>query len=407
VQPVAAAPDASLVAQAGSPAAAPPATRPDAGASPASAGAPSAPQLDAGTPATPPTTGTGEPDAAAQPALDAAQDAGEVVNLPNQPGTFKLFDQIPQFGMYATTEPNNYTPPDGVLMWSFGTWFVASLSPEQKAQIGADLKARITYHAQCDNYDRIGGMFFILMPRGQAPTTDTPRTELARFITPFSSYRRGELATYVFDDADISVYAAAFADPAQDVWIGIGGGSNPYDGDPCTDTNMPADFKAIGYKYSLEFVSSEPLTAKPGVVQRAFYDTSAEELPIMGAVQLPGDAPLQGALSVIVSGHGSESGGAEYANTMDTLSVNGMDVGQFGTSVDCAKYERFSPEGNPGIFRSNTGGNPRNWCPGALVAPHVFPVTLDPGDNTVVLTIEPDRLPSGSYYATSITFVAQ
>jgi hypothetical protein len=337
----------------------------------------------------------------------SAADSGEPTPapIPSRPDTFNVFSEIPMFGMYATEEPN-YTPPPGVKMWSLGSWFVTRLSDEQKAKIGADLKLRVTYHAQCDNYDRIGGMFFLLLPPGEEPTPDATRTELARFITPFSSHRQGELATYVFEDADISVYAAPFADPARDVWIGIGGGSNPYREDACANTNMPDDYKAIGYKYSVDFVSSEPLTMGPTEVLSAVSDLSAEELPIEGSFAVAGNTPLTGRVSVIVSGHGAQSGGVEYSNTRDTLSVNGMDIGTFDTAVDCAEYERFSPEGNPGIFRSNTSTNPRNWCPGALVQPHTFPATLMPGDNPVRLTIEPARLPDGSYYATSITFVS-
>src|SRR5687768_2069854 len=102
------------------------------------------------------------------------------------PATFNVFTQIPQFGIYVYAEPD-YTPPDGVQMWSYGTEFITRLTAEQQAQIGADLAARITYHAQCDNYDRLGGLFFIVKPRGQAPAPTDVRTELVRFITPFSS----------------------------------------------------------------------------------------------------------------------------------------------------------------------------------------------------------------------------
>jgi hypothetical protein len=182
--------------------------------------------------------------------------------------------------------------------------------------------------------------FFVVVPQGRMPAATDTRTELARFITPFSDYQRGALATYVFADSDVASYASTLADASQDVWIGIRGGSNPYDGDPCTSTNQTADF----------------------------------------------------------------SGGDEYMNTMDTLSVNGQMIGTFSTKIDCAAYAKASPDGNPGIFQSNNGGNPRNWCPGALVAARTCPVMLNAGMNNVSLGIAPSKLPSGSYYATSISF---
>jgi hypothetical protein len=291
-------------------------------------------------------------------------------------------------------------------MWKHGTEFATKLSDAQKTQIGTDITARITYHAQCDNYDRIGGVFAVVVLRDQTPTETTPRIELARFITPFSNYRRGDLATYVFPVADISSYAHTLADPAQDVWVGIGGGSNSYDGDPCTNTNMPAEYKAVGFKYSLELVSTKPLAAGSAVTRIALYNVSAMRVPVTATLNNPG-AELSGQVTVIVSGHGAESGGDEYQNTMDTLSVNGKAVGSFNTKIDCASFAKFSPDGNPGIFNANNAGNPRNWCPGALVPPHTFAAVLNPGANEVSLAIDPTRVPAGSYYTTSISFSAR
>ncbi len=362
--------------------------------------------------------GAAPPDAA-RPIADAASedDAGAASSAPDAgvaadsgsppvengtPGTFKVFDRIPQFGMYRTDEPQ-FTPPPGVLMWSRGTLFVAKLSRDQQRQIGADLKARVTYHAQCDNYDRIGGVFFILMPPGQAPTEESPRVELIRFITPFSNYMRGMLATYTFPAADVATYASTFADPAHDVWIGIGGGSNPYDGDPCTNTNQPASFKEIGYLYSLELASSEPLVVAPSTTLSALSNQQLMRVPVDATFVVDG-AALSGRVTVIVSGHGAEAGGNEYMNTKDRVLLNGTEIGSFATAVDCATYARFSPDGNQGIFRNNKSNNPRNWCPGAHVEPHTFEATLMPGPNTVRLEIDPARVPAGSYYATSISF---
>jgi hypothetical protein len=320
------------------------------------------------------------------------------------PGTFKIFDQIPQFGMYVMMDPANYTPPAGVLMWSYGTVFLTKLSSLQKGMIGADVKARVTYHAQCDNYDRLGGLFFMVLPAGQAPTASDQRTELARFITPFSDYMRGALATYVFPMADISTFANVLADPSRDVWIGIAGGSNPYtgSGDPCP--SVAADFKAVGFKYSLDFVSTQPLAARSSTILTALYYNSATTVPVTGTFTNSSGASLTGRVTVIVTGHGSAAGGNEYMNTQDTVTLNGTQIGAFSTMVNCASFEQYSPDGNTGIFRNNTTNNPRNWCPGELVPPRSFPATLNTGSNAVSLGITPATVPSGSYYPTSFSF---
>jgi len=343
--------------------------------------------------------GCGSSDAGAPP--DAAVDAGPAF----EPTRFELFDQVPQFGIYVFADPVGYTPPAGVLMWSFGTEWAVKLTPEQQAMIGGDVAARITYHAQCDNYDRLGGLFFVVKPKGQAPEVTDVRTELVRFITPFSDYRRGALATHVYPDADLSPWASVLADGAHDVWIGIAGGSNPYDGDPCTGAGVTPEFAAVGFKYSVELVSTRPRATGAVQALAGVAAPMATAVPVAGAFANPG-VPVSGHVTVIVSGHGSAGGGDEYQYTQDTVTLNGEVVGSFSTMIDCAPYRQASPDGNPGIFQNNLSGNPRNWCPGALVPSHSFPVTLKAGDNPVSLGISPAAVPDGSYYATSIHFSA-
>lgn len=322
-----------------------------------------------------------------------------------QPSTFKIFDQLPQFGIYATSNPKNYTPPAGMLMWSFGTLIVTKLADTDKARLLAKLAIRLTYHAQCDNYDRLGSLFFIVKPLGQAPVEKDARVEIVRYITPFSDYNRGSLATYVYPDADISAYAGTLADATKDVWLGIASGANPYDGDPCTNAQVTPEFRQVGYKFSVEILSSGAPLSGPGITLSAKSYKSETSLPISGTFDNPGSTQ-SGRVTVIVSGHGSDAGGCEYMHTDDVLRVNDVQVGAFSTQVDCAALERYSPDGNPGIFRNNGTTNPRNWCPGALVASHTYPVTLNAGSNTVTLSISPSKVPSGSYYPTTINFTS-
>lgn len=330
---------------------------------------------------------------------DAAPDA------PPRESTFRVFDQIPQFGIYTNTEPN-YTPPSGILMWKFGTEFVTKLTAEQKDQIGDQLAVRLTYHAQCDNYDRLGGLFFLAEPIGTVPQPTDPRVEVLRFITPFSDFNRGALATHIYPDADISAFAHTLADPTKDIWFGIAGGSNPYNGDPCTvGAPQTPEFAAVGFKYSVDLTSKGSLSPGVSLTLTAVGGASATVVPVTGTFTNPGDTAT-GHVTVIVSGHGSAAGGDEYQYTQDTVTLNGASIGTFSTMIDCAPFAQFSPDGNPGIFRNNTTNNPRNWCPGAIVPSHTFAATLPPGNSTVSLGIQPSAVPDGSYYATSISFGA-
>ncbi len=198
--------------------------------------------------------GTSSTSSAGGGAPDAG-DAGDGAVLNGTPATFNVFDQIPQFGIYTSTNPVDYTPPPGVLMWTYGTEWVTKLTGEQQSQIGSDLAAQVTFIAQCDNYDRLGGLFFVTEPKGQMPQPTDPRTEIVRFITPFSDFTRGAYATHVYPLASIAPFAQALADTSRDVWIGIAGGSNPYSGDPCVALDAGADFSQVGFKYSVDFVS--------------------------------------------------------------------------------------------------------------------------------------------------------
>jgi len=368
-----------------------------------------------GTPGAGPHAGRGGAGAGGRALTGGEAGAVEAAGAPEEGGAagastvVHVFERIPQFGIYVDSDPQNYTPHDGVVLWSHGTEYVAKLSELQQSQLGSDLAVRISYFAQCDEYDRLGGIFLILKPKGQKPEPSDPRIELVRFITPFSDYKQGALAKHVYPDADISAYASVLADSSRDVWIGIAGGSNPYRGDACTEASgalragVTAEFARVGFRYSVDLVSTQPLVGGPSFVLTAISKTEETTVPVAGTFS-NGAETVSGHVTVVVSGHGSAAGGVEYQHTEDTVSLNGDVIGSFSTEIDCAPYAKFSPRGNPGIFKNNAASNPRNWCPGALVPSQTFEATLAAGDNSVRLDIDPSDVPEGSYYSTSITF---
>ncbi len=319
------------------------------------------------------------------------------------PATFNVFTELPQFGIYDSTNPD-YTPPAGVLMWSYGTVFVTKLSAKQQSEIGSDVAARVTFIAQCDNYDRLGGLFFIAEPKGQTPQPTDPRTEIVRFITPFSDFTAGPLATLVYPDADVSPYAQALADTSHDVWIGLAGGSNPYGGDPCVALDAGAAFSAVGFKYTVDLVSTKPLTLGPSTVLTAVADVSESASPIHGDLHQPrrpahrqrhGDhqRPRVRQRRRRVRVHAGPAQRERHAGG----------VVQHADPV--LQLRQVQPRRQPGHLLGQrctqvTGGCPARWCRPP------FPVTLAAGSNTVSLSINPSAVPSGSYYETSINFTS-
>jgi len=343
-------------------------------------------------------------------AADAAGAAGEDTRGASTT-VVNVFDQIPQFGIYAESDPQDYLPPSGVLSWRHGTEYARRLSPSEQAALGADVAVRVSYWAQCDEYDRLGAAFLLLEPKGRDPEPTDPRIELVRFITPFSDFTQGALGQHVYPDADVSAYYRAMADPARDVWIGIAGGSNPHPGDACSDSDgalrsgVTAEFARVGFRYSVDLISTQPSGDSASLALAGIDENAVKLLPIDGTILNDGNA-VAGHVIVIVSGHGSSEGGSEYQSTQDTVTLNGAAIGTFGTEIDCAPYAQFSPRGNPGIFKRGPFGNPRNWCPGALVPAHSFDAELAPGDNSVSLAMVPTSVPEGSYYAVSVAFSA-
>lgn len=287
----------------------------------------------------------------------------------------QVLDQVPQFGIYRSTEPTTYTPPAGLLMWKRGTEFARKLSDAEKAKIGDDVALRITYHAQCDPYDRFASAFFISTAKGTTPTVDTPRVTFTDFISPFSDMWQGAKATRVYPDAPMDPYAAALANPDRDIWVGISGGSNPQYGDDACENHGVTDpaIAEVGFKYSLALVSTKALTpgSDPDVI--GLLSRSSEKDDSITTATTAHSANLGIAtLAVSIAGYGAASGGQEYTNTNIAVKLNGAQIATFSTKIDCASYEQFSPRGNPGIFRNNNSSNPRSWCPGALVPMRYF-----------------------------------
>lgn len=340
-------------------------------------------------------------------ALPMAAAVGAPRAQADTPGEVVVFDQLPQFGIYRSTEPD-YTPPADVSMWTHGTEWAKKLSDADKAAIGADAKLKLTYHAQCDPYDRFGNLFYISVPKGTPVDATTPRTTFQDFITPFSDWRQGAKATYTFPQSNIAPFVRVLNDPARDIYIGIKGGSNPYTGDPCTNTSFPASYKEVGFKYSLSIVSTQAAPAASATSIVSFRSASEEKAtPIIAGPKDIAGPQGAGTVALSIAGYGASSGGEEYSKTDVTVRVNGTVVGAFNTGIDCASYLQYSPRGNPGIFQNNLTTNPRSWCPGALVPLRYFPVTQVGG---APATIQLDLSRTGPYtsdsmYRTSLSLI--
>lgn len=335
----------------------------------------------------------------------------DVLPLPPAPETIvQVFDQIPQFGIYRSTDPSWYTPPSGVLMWNHGTEFARKLSATEKAQLGADLALRITYHGQCDEYDRFASVFFISTQIGLTPSVATPRVTLVDFISPFSNAWQGAYSTRVYPNASIWPYLDAMNDPNRDVWVGISGGSNPqYGNDACQQRGITDPTIAeVGFKYSLSLVSTQPAgTAGDRDVISLLSRSEERDDNITTA---PANTTSQlnlATLAINIAGYGPDSGGQEYAKANITIYRNGVSLATFNTGVDCASLAVYSPRGNPGIFQNNLTTNPRSWCPGGVIQTRYYDLGAVNGtaQNISVKVGNPSPWTAQSLYRTSLSIL--
>src|SRR5574338_1167944 len=82
--------------------------------------------------------------------------------------TLNVLDHAPQFSIYGSGMPPNYTPPPGYLYLfddAHDTWYtLAKLGNAQKRLLGKRLSAKVTYFGGCDAFDRIEAVSYISMP---------------------------------------------------------------------------------------------------------------------------------------------------------------------------------------------------------------------------------------------------
>jgi hypothetical protein len=319
--------------------------------------------------------------------------------------TTNVLPLSPQFGIYASSPPTNYTPPSGVivLLGSQKWYTLTKLSAAQQQQLGSDLRAEVNYSAGCDSYDRIESVVYLTKSPGVQPTTaDLPNAvEMARFMSTFNYYDQ-TAPTYVYPLMDVSTFAPFLTSTTQDIWVGIAGGSNPTfppsqgyqlcwnsSNQPSTTiplTTFPSNITEaqapyVGFSFGLSFTSSQPAaTAAAGTAIVAALSAptvpsgSSTTLSIAGTLTVPTQpnnaATVTGTVAVIVTSHGSDS---EYGfNTGNTLAINGAQVGSsFSTQADCDAYANTTINPlNTGVESNSSGSNPsnpRNWCPGAPV----------------------------------------
>jgi len=300
---------------------------------------------------------------------------------PPEPVTLTVIEAVVFYDGYAgiVDEP----VPENMIRHS-NDLYAIQLDDQTLAAIQNTLEMRVWIGALCDNYDRLGGVFLSLVPKG-ADSYDpaaVPRMEIARFITPFMNMNKQPKA--VPYDFDLGAVVPILKDPAlvenYDLWIELQVFGVPYAANTevpgCADRNDVFQgaliFDSNSDSEAVEFDFVTPLATREAF--NNYQDGASDAVGTTRktiAFSLDADTE-QTQLVLITSNHGANQGGEEYNRRDHFVYVDGDPVLSYKPGREsCEPFRMFNTQGN-GIY----GQVPRsdeewqsfsNWCPGDVI----------------------------------------
>lgn len=262
--------------------------------------------------------------------------------------------------------------------------FTTKLQPSQLEQIGNTLQLSIIITAACDNYDRIGNVNLVLVPKGDTTydTNTAQKIEMGRFITPFMNmnilpsdvpytFTVDNIAKILKDSSinlnydfwvEFEVFGVPYA--AQTQVAGCSGRTDVFYGSldfvTNTDTTVPNDtfLLPLNFKKNLNNYEAAATDVIGQTVRTINYTTS----------QIINNATY----TLITSNHGSNSGGEEYNRRFHYIYHDDVQVLSYKPGEPtCEPYRVYNTQPN-GIYGSVPRTNAQwqsfsNWCPGAVI----------------------------------------
>ncbi|MCF6130580.1 T9SS type A sorting domain-containing protein [Flavobacterium sp. AS60] len=283
--------------------------------------------------------------------------------------------------------------------------FTTKLSAEQLAQIGSTLRLDVTISAACDNYDRIGNVNLVLVPKGDATynTNTAQKIELGRFITPFMNKNISPVDvpyTFTVDNAakilkdsalnyaydfwvELEVFGVPYA--AQTQVAGCSGRTDVFYGTlnfvTNTDTTIPNDTFLLPLNFKKDLNN----------YQVGATDVIGETIRTINYT-LPQNIN-NAKYTLITSNHGSNAGGEEYNRRYHYIYHDDVEILNYRPGeLTCEPYRVYNTQPN-GIY----GSSPRapfqwqqfsNWCPGAVIPIRTINLTnLASGNHSFKITV--------------------
>ena len=295
--------------------------------------------------------------------------------------TIPIYDNVLFYDGYAGTVGNPVAP--GVVRLR-NDLFTTKLATSQLEMIGSTLQLSVLITAACDNYDRIGNVNLVLVPKGDLSydTNTAQKIELGRFITPFmnKNLTPGSVP-YLFNIDNVSkILKDSAINIAYDFWVELEVFGVPYaaqtqvagcsgrtdifygklDFITNTDTTIPNDTFLVGLNFKKNLNNYE-VGASDAVGQtvRTINYTLANNIN-------------NSKYYLITSNHGSNTGGEEYNRRFHLIYHDGVQVLLYKPGEPtCEPYRIYNTQPN-GIYGPTPRTNAQwqsfsNWCPGAVI----------------------------------------
>lgn len=355
---------------------------------------------------------------------------------------WRYYDRVTFYDVYAGTVTEELKPlPDGVQRIN-NSRVTRRLPAADLDQMGDSLWLEVTIHALCDNYDRIGSVDLVLMPKdsttysdcrhtkpgggcyaGRLGDTDPAikRVEIGRYITPFMN-KNAQLDSVPYR-WDVSFLSPMLHDKAlrdtMNLWLELHLEGVPYAANKeiagCAGRNDV-------FEGTVDLVSNDQPAAPaashvvPLVYERylnSYNPTHTDEEGTLAAhYTLHLDEPMSDALFLMVnSNHGAGTGGEEYNRRLHYVWVNDwMAMVYRPGRTSCEPFRQYNTQAN-GIYGSGTQTDEQwqsfsNWCPGDVIDNRLVHLGQLPAGDYDFRLLVPDAVFAGNdgYFPFSLTF---
>jgi len=267
--------------------------------------------------------------------------------------------------------------------------YLYQLTPAEIQSIGKTLKVKVTIKSGCDNYDRIGHVTLVVMPKGEKFDLEKgEQFEILRIMTPFM-YRTRQ-PDHIPYEAQIDQIVNTIKQPGKDIYLltevfgTTGAGQKEVIG---------CDGSLLTFNVCVDLVSDKvkSSSSQKGISLLSYYsldgkDKTAGKNSKQVSFEVTDDTKTT-VLYLISSGHGAASGGEEYNWREHILDLDGKEYARIEMSQNCAPFEMYNTQPN-GIYFGDISKERRSWCPGGTVPTRIINLgPLAKGKHTLKVSI--------------------